>query len=79
MPARSKPVDEQGGSSQRAQRARAVAHAEIDAHEVLADDVVVKKRRKIMLMQKLLQKLLDLQHWTAKQHGIGFKNGAGAK
>ena len=46
MPARRKPVDEQGGSNQRAKRARAVAHAEIDAHGALADDVVVKKRRK---------------------------------
>ena len=27
----------------------------------------------------LLMWLLDMQHWTVKQHGTGFKDGAGAK
>ena len=82
MPKR-KPFDEQGGCLQKAKRARELAQAEVAADGALADVVVVKKRRKRMLqkeMQELwLLHIVDLQHWTVKQHGIGFKSGVGAR
>ena len=63
MPKR-KPFDEQGGSSQKANRARALA-----AEHGAVDDVeLVQKKGEV-----------DMQHWTVKQHGTGFKDGAGAK
>ena len=71
MPTR-KPFDEQGGSSQKATTRKAVA-----AEHGAVDDVVLvqKKKREIIW----LLNIVDMQHWTVKQHGAGFKNGAGAK
>ena len=70
MPKR-KPLDEQGGSAQKAKRARAVA-AE---HGALDNVVLVQKKRE----GSWLLNTKDMQHWTVNQHGTGFKDGAGAK
>ena len=69
MPQR-KPFGEQGGSSQKAARAKAVAVE----HGVVDDVQLPKKGEGVLLMW-----LLDMQHWTVTQHGTGFKDGAGAK
>ena len=74
-----KPLAEQGGSSQKANKAKAVA-----AEHGAVDGVVLVQKKEgegilLLNMELWLLNTVDMQTWTNRQHGTGFKDGAGAK
>ena len=65
-------MEEHCGSIQKANIAKAVA----DEHGAVDDVVLVQQKEGEGIW---LLNAVDMQHWTVKQHGTGFKDGAGAK